>query len=208
MKAAAEEVEALISVSADSSADDLDRLLDGATRSFRQDLQSQADTFRQALRSGGVTSTGEITSTGVVSLDDDRARVLVAAEGTVTNDRTDGAEPRQYRVRVDVERVDQHRAHVRRHRLVDLEADDIAEAPARELALDRLEQVARALLDLLSHYDPNPDLRAVEVEQMAYAIASYRAEIVDDVLSRQQEFLNAFWQKQVDAAAREKGSSL
>lgn len=105
MRAASAEVEALITVSADSSQDDLDRLLDGATRGFRADLQSQADTFRSALRSGGVTTTGEITSAGVVSFAGDRARVLVAAEGTVRNDRTDGAEPRQYRVRVDVERV-------------------------------------------------------------------------------------------------------
>lgn len=105
LRAASAEVEALITVSAGSSKADLQRLLDGATREFRKDLQAQAATFRSALRSGGVTATGEVTSAGVVKLDGDRARLLVAAQGTVANDRTDGAEPRQYRVRVDVERV-------------------------------------------------------------------------------------------------------
>lgn len=104
--AARAEVTTLISLSAGSSKDDLARLLAGATRSFRSDLQAQVRTFTAALKQGGVTATGEVTSSGVVEADADRARVLVAAEGTVTNDRTDGAEPRQYRVRVDLERVD------------------------------------------------------------------------------------------------------
>ena len=50
-----------------------------------------------------VTATGKVLSTGVVKLEDGRATVIVAAAGTVENAKTTEAEPRNYRLRVDLQ---------------------------------------------------------------------------------------------------------
>lgn len=100
--AATAEVEGLIEVSAATSKKDLDKLLDGATAEFRTELEGQADRLRSALSKNKVTATGKVISTGVVKLEDGRATVIVAAAGTVKNDKTAEAEPRNYRLRVDL----------------------------------------------------------------------------------------------------------
>ena len=104
--AATAEVEGLIQVSGATSEQDLDKLLDGATADFRAELDAQADRLRKALSKNKVTATGEVISTGVVKLDDGRATVIVAAAGTVENTKTADAEPRNYRLRVDLKQVD------------------------------------------------------------------------------------------------------
>ena len=104
--AATTEVEGLIEVSGATSEQDLDKLLDGATAEFRAELEAQADRLRKALSKNKVTATGDVISTGVVKLDDGRATVIVAAAGTVENDQTVEAEPRNYRLRVDLQQDD------------------------------------------------------------------------------------------------------
>jgi Mce-associated membrane protein len=106
--AAKAEVEGLIDVSASTSAEDIDKLLDGATAGFREQLEEQADRLRKALTKNRVTATGEVVSVGVVKLEDRRATVIVAAAGTVENDQTDDAEPRHYRLRVDLQKSGDH----------------------------------------------------------------------------------------------------
>ncbi|MCR1785134.1 nuclear transport factor 2 family protein [Nocardioides carbamazepini] len=103
--AATAEVEGLIDISAATSADDMAALLDGATASFRSELESQADRLRQALTDNAVEASGDVVSAGVVKLDGDRATVVVAAVGTVRNKQTDAAEPRNYRLAVDLQRT-------------------------------------------------------------------------------------------------------
>lgn len=100
--AAQAEVEGLIDISGSTSEDDLTRLLDGATADFRKELESQADRLRKALADNAVEASGEAVSGAVVELDGDRATVIVAAVGTVTNKRTESPEPRNYRLRVDL----------------------------------------------------------------------------------------------------------
>ena len=102
--AATAEVEGLIQVSGATSEEDLDKLLDGATAEFRAELEAQADRLRKALSKNKVTATGEVISTGVVKLEDGRATVIVAAAGTVENTKTAEAEPRNYRLRVDLQK--------------------------------------------------------------------------------------------------------
>lgn len=102
--AAEAEVEGLIGISASTSAADLDALLAGATASFRDELEAQADRLRTTLRSNRVAATGEVVATGVTHLGGDRATVIVAAVGSVKNKSTSDAEPRTYRLRVDLER--------------------------------------------------------------------------------------------------------
>lgn len=102
--AAANEVERLITISASTSKDDIEKLLDGATADFRTELEDQADRLRKALTQNKVTATGEVVSAGVVELEDGRATVIIAAEGTVKNQQSKDAEPRSYRLRVDLQR--------------------------------------------------------------------------------------------------------
>jgi len=102
--AASAEVEGLIDVSASTSAEDINKLLDGATAGFRDQLEEQADRLRKALTKNRVTATGEVVSVGVVKLEDRRATVIVAAAGTVENEQAADAEPRNYRLRVDLQK--------------------------------------------------------------------------------------------------------
>ncbi|KRB76252.1 hypothetical protein ASE01_14700 [Nocardioides sp. Root190] len=104
--AAQAEVEGLIDISGSTSEDDMARLLDGATADFRKELESQADRLRKALADNAVEATGEAVSSGVVRLDGDRATVIVAAVGTVTNKQTEAPEPRNYRLKVDLLKTD------------------------------------------------------------------------------------------------------
>lgn len=102
--AASAEVEGLIDISGATSDADMAKLLDGATADFRSELEAQADRLQKALAANKVEATGEAVSTGVVDLDGDKATVIVAATGTVQNKSTKAAEPRNYRLEVDLVR--------------------------------------------------------------------------------------------------------
>ena len=104
--AASAEVEGLIDISGATSDADMAKLLDGATADFRSELEAQADRLQKALSANKVEATGETVSTGVVRLDGDKATVIVAATGTVRNRSTKAAEPRNYRLEVDLVRSD------------------------------------------------------------------------------------------------------
>lgn len=104
--AASAEVEGLIDISGATSDADMARLLDGATADFRSELEAQADRLQKALAANRVEASGEAVSAGVVELDGDRATVIVAATGTVRNKSTRAAEPRNYRLKVELVRSD------------------------------------------------------------------------------------------------------
>lgn len=104
--AAKAEVEGLIDISGSTSEDDMARLLDSATAEFRDELEAQADRLQKALADNEVEATGEAVSSGIAKLDGERATVIVAAVGTVRNKQTKTAEPRNYRLRVDLLRTD------------------------------------------------------------------------------------------------------
>lgn len=105
-RAAEAEVLGLISVSSATSEADIEELADGATASFRSELEQQSKALREALRGQRVTSTGSVASAGVVSWSPSRARVIVAAKGSVTNRAVKGAQPRSYRLQVDLRKVE------------------------------------------------------------------------------------------------------
>lgn len=104
--AASAEVEGLIDISGATSEADMAKLLDGATADFRSELEAQADRLQKTLAANKVEATGEAVSTGVVTLDGDNATVIVAATGSVRNKSTKVAEPRNYRLKVDLVRSD------------------------------------------------------------------------------------------------------
>ncbi len=85
----------------------IDAVLAGATGEFAEEYASQRRRLvREAVRTEA-TSTAEVVALGVGDLDADSASVLVAANSTVTNNRTDGeGEVRYYRLRLDLVRED------------------------------------------------------------------------------------------------------
>ena len=105
-RAAEAEVVGLISVSSATTEADIQRLADGATSSFRSELEQQSKALRDALQGQKVTSTGSVASTGVVSWSPSRAQVIVAAKGSVTNKAAEGAQPRTYRLQVSLRKID------------------------------------------------------------------------------------------------------
>ncbi|HSV41617.1 MAG TPA: hypothetical protein VLI04_22825 [Nocardioidaceae bacterium] len=104
--AAAAEVEGLIGINGSTSEKDVAKLLDGATAGFRSELEAQADRLRTTLSKHQVVATGKVVSTGLVEFEDGRATVIVAAVGTVKNKQASEAEPRNYRLRVDLQESD------------------------------------------------------------------------------------------------------
>lgn len=104
--AATSEVEGLIDISGSTSEADLDKLLAGATAEFRKELEAQAERLEKALADNEVQASGQALSTGVVKLTGDRATVIVAAAGSVQNKQTKAAEPRNYRLSVDLQKQD------------------------------------------------------------------------------------------------------
>ncbi|XBB66131.1 hypothetical protein ABFU82_18700 [Nocardioides sp. WV_118_6] len=104
--AATSEVEGLIDISGSTSEADMKKLLAGATAEFRKELEAQAERLTKALADNQVQASGDAVSTGVVKLAGDRATVIVAAAGTVQNKQTKTAEPRNYRLSVDLQKHD------------------------------------------------------------------------------------------------------
>lgn len=106
-RAAEAEVVGLITVSSATTEDDLKRLADGATADFRSELEEQSKALREALQGQQVTSVGTVASAGVVSWSPSRAQVIVAAKGSVTNKAAKDAQPRSYRLQVDLRKIDE-----------------------------------------------------------------------------------------------------
>lgn len=102
VNAAADEVAALLTVTHGTATTDLQRLLDGSTAGFHDQLEKQATTFRQALTAGNVTSTGSIVAAALISMTGDNAIVGIAAKATVINNQSPRGEPRNYRLTVTV----------------------------------------------------------------------------------------------------------
>ncbi|TQK68368.1 hypothetical protein [Nocardioides sp. SLBN-35] len=103
--AATAEVEGLVDISSATSDADMKKLLAGATAGFRSELEGQADRLQQALADNAVRASGDVVSAGLVKLAGERATVIVAAAGSVQNKQTSAAEPRNYRLTVDLQKV-------------------------------------------------------------------------------------------------------
>lgn len=90
-----------------SGKDVKDRLADIAGRStgeFRRQLVGMQKTFGEIVKRGEVQSAGVIDSVAVGELSAEKARVLLALTAKVSNAQTKKAQPRHYRIIVDLER--------------------------------------------------------------------------------------------------------
>jgi Mce-associated membrane protein len=85
----------------------IEAVLAGATGDFKEQYGSQrAKLAREAVRTKA-TSTAEVVALGVGELDDDSAVVLLAANSTVANKKTDDeGQVRFFRLRLDLVRED------------------------------------------------------------------------------------------------------
>lgn len=83
---------------------DLGRVLTGATGKFRSQFKAGARDLSALVTRNKAVSRGEVLEAGLVSSDDDSARVLVAADSTVTNAASPKPQQRYYRIQLDLVR--------------------------------------------------------------------------------------------------------
>ncbi len=78
-----------------------------ATGQFLRQYTTASNDLAKLTRRARATQTGEVVWTGLVAGDDDDATVIVATNGTVTNELTDfEPQARTYRLQLDVQLVD------------------------------------------------------------------------------------------------------
>ncbi|MFC4603655.1 hypothetical protein [Rhodococcus kronopolitis] len=94
----------LTTIKPDTAKDDVDRILAGASGTFKSEFDGRQDPFVSVVKEAGVTTEGSIVEAGLESESDDgnSATVLVAARANVTMpDQAQGG-PRDFRMRVTV----------------------------------------------------------------------------------------------------------
>jgi Mce-associated membrane protein len=83
---------------------DVQRILDSATGTFRDDFEKRSQPFIEVVKAAQSQSEGTVTEAGLESLRDNSAQVLVAV---AVKSRTAAGEqaPREWRMRIDVQAV-------------------------------------------------------------------------------------------------------
>jgi Mce-associated membrane protein len=102
--AARQDVINLMSIDFNKAKEDVQRIVDNATGSFKTDFQDQADTMIKAVQDSKVAVTTSVSAAAVQSMTDDSAVVLVAAASEVTNSTGANKEPRVWRLSVTMAR--------------------------------------------------------------------------------------------------------
>jgi Mce-associated membrane protein len=84
---------------------DVQRILDSATGEFYDDFAKRSAPFIKVVNEAKSTSTGSITDAGLESESGDAAQVLVAVAVKTSNAGAQDQEPREWRMRVTVQKV-------------------------------------------------------------------------------------------------------
>ncbi|OBK21255.1 protein kinase [Mycobacterium asiaticum] len=95
----------LTSLSAHSSASDVQRIIDGSTGEFHDDFANRSSDFRQVVEQAQVTTEGTVDAAALESISGATAQVLVAASSKVTNSGGTNDKPRAWRLTLRVERL-------------------------------------------------------------------------------------------------------
>ena len=103
---ASEQVTGLLTLDPSSVDQTLETLTSRTTGDFRRQFEALVQTFATVVREGDVSTTGEINGAGLVELTGDTASVLVASSASVTNAQSGTPTPRSYRMRLDLQWVD------------------------------------------------------------------------------------------------------
>jgi Mce-associated membrane protein len=85
---------------------DVQRILDASTGAFRDDFDQRAEPFKAAARKAQSTSVGTINEAGIENVDGDSAHVLVALTVMTSNSGVPERQPKSWRTRATVTRVD------------------------------------------------------------------------------------------------------
>ena len=86
--------------------ENVQRILDASTGSFRDDFEQRAQPFADAARKAQSRSVGTITAAGVESAAADEGRVLLAMTVMTSNRGVPETQPKAWRVRVTVTETD------------------------------------------------------------------------------------------------------
>jgi Mce-associated membrane protein len=86
--------------------EDVQRVLDSATGTFYDDFQSRAQPFIEVVKQAQSKSVGNVTEAGLESVSGDEARVLVAVTVNTSNAGAPEQEPRAWRMRLTVKKVE------------------------------------------------------------------------------------------------------
>lgn len=106
LSAADFEVTAFVNLRYDRAAQSVNAVAAGATGDFRDHYVRFADRVIAVLQRNRSTLTGRVVWSGVTDIGPERATVIAATTGTVSNVRTHGAqEPRDFRFRVTLVRT-------------------------------------------------------------------------------------------------------
>ncbi|GCB00674.1 MULTISPECIES: hypothetical protein [Mycolicibacterium] len=84
---------------------DVQRILDSATGEFYDDFAKRSAPFIKVVKEAKSTSTGSITEAGLESEAGDSAQVLVAVAVKTSNVGAPAQEPREWRMRIAVQKV-------------------------------------------------------------------------------------------------------
>jgi serine/threonine protein kinase, bacterial len=96
---------ALMSVSAATIDADIEKILAGSTGAFHDDFEERSEDFKKVTRESNVSTSASVNEAGLEDSSEDAAQVLVAATTKVTNDANANQEPRQWRLRMTIEKV-------------------------------------------------------------------------------------------------------
>ncbi|MEU1960164.1 hypothetical protein [Nocardia sp. NPDC019304] len=102
--AARQGVVALTTLDFNRANEDVQRVLDNSTGSFRGDFQTRAADFTTVIQQSRVATEGKVNATALESMTENSAVVLVAATSQVTNSAGARQEPRAWRLSVTVTR--------------------------------------------------------------------------------------------------------
>jgi Mce-associated membrane protein len=102
--AARQSVVTLMSLDFNKAKEDVQRIIDNATGTFKDDFKNQADDFIKVAQDSKVITEVTVNATGVESMTDDTAVVLVSASSRVTNSAGAKQEPRSWRLSVNLRR--------------------------------------------------------------------------------------------------------
>ena len=86
--------------------EDVQRVLDSSTGTFYDDFQARAQPFKEVVKQAKSKSVGTIAEAGVESVTEDGAEVLVAVTVKTSNAGAAEQEPRAWRMRITVQKVD------------------------------------------------------------------------------------------------------
>jgi len=84
---------------------DIHRIMDSATGTFHDDFSKRSGPFVEVVKQVKSKSTGTITQAGLESESADQAQVLIAVTVKTSIDGKPQSEPRDWRMRVDVQQV-------------------------------------------------------------------------------------------------------